>query len=154
MNTKPALGWRELASRTSTGSRILVVDDDQRTRRGLEKLISSMGYDQVKVAGSAEEADHWMTSLEFDLVLLDIELPRMNGVEFLSWALDRNPTLATIMLTGLDNPDLAIKCLRAGARNYLVKPISAEFLEAAIRDALAVREVLVERNRLIATGLV
>lgn len=147
MNTTLALGWRELASRTSTGSRILIVDDDARTRRGLEKLIESMGYDQVKVAGSAEEADHWMTSLEFDLVLLDIELPRMNGVEFLAWALDREPELATIMLTGLDNPDLAIQCLRAGARNYLVKPINPDFLEVAIRDALAVRGVLLERNQ-------
>ena len=68
------------------------------------------------------------------------------GVEFLSWALERDPELAVLMLTGLDDPDLAIRCIEKGARTYLVKPIEAEFLRLAVRDALAVRALLQQRN--------
>jgi DNA-binding NarL/FixJ family response regulator len=51
----------------------------------------------------------WLTSERFDLLLLDIELPRMKGVEFLSWTLSRDPEMAVIMLTGLDIPEVAIE---------------------------------------------
>ena len=86
--------------------------------------------------------------MRFDALLLDIQLPRMTGVEFLSWALERDPELAVIMLTGLDEPGLAVQCIEEGARTYLVKPVEAEFLRLALRDALAMRRLLIERNDL------
>jgi len=73
----------------------------------------------------------------------------MKGVEFLSWALSRDPEMAVIMLTGLDLPEVAIECIDQGARTYLVKPVEADFLRLALRDALAMRSVLVERNDLV-----
>lgn len=127
------------------GESVLVVDDVERIRRGLAELVESLGY-EVKTAASAEEADQWLGSQRFSAVLLDIELPRMNGVEFLRWALERDPELAVIMVTGLDDPSLAIECMDEGARTYLVKPINPEFLRVALRDAVAMRRVLVERN--------
>lgn len=127
------------------GEFVLVVDDNERIRRGLAELVTSLGY-QVKTAGSAEEADQWLGSQRFSAVLLDIGLPRMNGVEFLRWALDRDSELAIIMVTGLDDPSLAIECMDEGARTYLVKPVDPEFLRVALRDAVAMRRVLVERN--------
>ena len=124
-----------------------MVDDELELRRGLQKLITRFGY-TVRNAGSAEEADVCLTAERFDVCLLDIELPRMKGVEFLTWALKRDPEMAVIMLTGLDAPELAVECMRAGARTYLVKPVTADFLELALQDAVAVRRVLVERNDL------
>jgi len=138
------LGWRELAATRSQGS-ILVVEDEAVVRGGLVRLLKEFGHD-VKVAASAEEADNHLRLSKFDLMLLDIELPRMNGMELLVWALRRDPEMAVIMLTGLDRPELALTCFEAGARTYLVKPITSEFLRPAIRDALALRELLVERN--------
>ena len=126
---------------------VLVVDDELDVRRGLQKLLTRMGY-SVRAAGSAEEADQWMSNERFDVCLLDIQLPRMKGVEFLSWALGRDPEMAIIMLTGLDLPEVAIECIDHGARTYLVKPVEAEFLQLSLRDALAVRRILVERNDL------
>lgn len=139
------LGWKELMASTPGQATILVVDDEVEIRRSLKKLVERFGH-EVRTAASAEEADHWLGSLHFDVVLLDIELPRMQGVEFLSWVLDRHPEMAVIMLTGVDDPDVAMECLEHGARNYLVKPVEADFLRLALRDALAMRRLLRERN--------
>ncbi len=109
--------------------------------------MTRFGY-TVKSAGSAEQADQLLTNECFSVCMLDIELPRMKGVEFLGWALSRDPEIAVIMLTGLDLPEVAIQCIDHGARTYLVKPVEVDFLWLALRDALAMRKLLVERNDL------
>ncbi len=141
------IGFKELVERAPEEARVLIVEDEPEVRKSLKKLIDSFGH-EVKAASSAEEADAWLGSQRFDLCLLDIELPKMKGVEFLGWALDRDPEMAVIMLTGIDDPGVALECLDHGARTYLVKPVELEFLRRAVRDALAVRDVLTERNDL------
>lgn len=136
-------GWAQLASCRPSGSKILVVEDDRRNREALVRLLEEERYD-VRAAASAEQADHWVSAMEFDLVLLDIELPGMNGVEFLEWALNRDPQLAIIMTTGVDAPEVALRCLRSGARTYLVKPLDPAFTREAVRDALVMRQLLQE----------
>ena len=142
----PPLSFKDLPRSTPKGARVLIVEDNEEVRRSLEKLVRSLGY-EVRSARSAEEADHWLSAERFEAMLLDIELPRMKGTEFLAWALDRDGEMAVIMLTGLDDPAIAIECIEGGARTYLVKPVEAEFLRLGLRDALAVRSLLVERNR-------
>lgn len=148
MSTDNRRGWTQAIAEAPARARILVVDDEVEIRRSLQRLVTRFGY-TVKSAASAEEADQWLSSERFDVLLLDIELPRMKGVEFLSWALSRDPEMAVIMLTGLDLPEVAIECIDQGARTYLVKPVEADFLRLALRDALAMRSVLVERNDLV-----
>ena len=142
---KGSLSWADLAVLDVSGATVLIVDDEPAILRMLEKVVSGYGYN-TKTAASAEEADQWISVMRFVVVLLDVELPRMNGVEFLSWALARDPELAVIMLTGLDNPDLALECLSKGARTYFVKPFDSSFIQHALRDAVAMRRLLVERN--------
>ena len=142
-----AKGWKDLLATAPKSAEILIVEDDPNIRKLTRTVVEEFGY-AVKTAASAEEADSWMSSAEFDLVLLDIDLPRMNGVELLSWALNRRPDLAVIMLTGHVEPTLAMECIDQGARTYLVKPLDVDFLERAVRDALMVRALLQERNRL------
>ncbi len=142
------LGWRDLLARTPSRGRVLVVDDEADVRQSLTRLVARLGH-TTRAAASAEEADQWLSTESFDVCLLDIELPRMSGIEFLEWALKRDPELAVIMLTGLDLPDVAVECLQAGARTYLVKPVEQQFLELALRDALALRALLSERNDLV-----
>jgi DNA-binding NtrC family response regulator len=142
---KERLSWVDLAHLDVDGANVLIVDDDPAIRRTLEKVVSEYGY-RTTIASSAEEADQWLSATRFDVVLLDIELPRMNGVEFLTWALARDPELAVIMLTGLDNPDIALECLSKGARTYFVKPFDSAFIRHALRDAVAMRQLLVDRN--------
>jgi len=148
LSTDNRRGWTQAIAEAPARARILVVDDEVEIRRSLQRLVTRFGY-TVKSAASAEEADQWLSSERFDVLLLDIELPRMKGVEFLSWALSRDPEMAVIMLTGLDLPEVAIECIDQGARTYLVKPVEADFLRLALRDALAMRSVLVERNDLV-----
>lgn len=70
----------------------------------------------------------------------------MSGLEFLAWALKRDPEMAVIMLTGLDAPETALECMDAGARTFLVKPVEAPFLVRAAKDAVALRRLLVAHN--------
>ena len=142
---RPA-GWRQVIADAPQRGRILIVDDDQAVLDGLTKILTRLGHDVTPV-GSAEEADSWLQAHSFDLLLLDVDLPGMNGTEFLSWSLSRHPEQPVIMLTGIDSPDMAIRCIEEGARTYLVKPVDADFLRLAVRDALALGKVLTERNR-------
>lgn len=142
---KRRLSWRALAAQAQTRGRVLVVDDDPEIRRALTRLLSRVGY-SVRAVGSAEEADQILAAERYDVCLLDIALPRMSGVDFLPWAETRDPEMAVIMLTGVDEPDVALKCLDEGARTFLVKPVETPFLLRAIRDALALRILLVEHN--------
>lgn len=141
-------GWKDVVDAAPRNAEILIVDDEAPVRATLKKLVSHFGYN-VKTAGSAEEADHWVNSARFEVLLLDIDLPRMKGVEFLEWALQRDPELAVIMMTGIDDPHVAEECIAAGARTYLVKPPEEKFLRMALKDALAMRRILVERNDLL-----
>jgi DNA-binding NtrC family response regulator len=143
----PVKGWTELIANAPKTAEILIVEDDPDVRRLTRTAVEELGY-SVKSASSAEEADSWMESAEFDLILLDIDLPRMNGVEFLKWALNREPDLSVIMLTGHTEPELAMACLDLGARTFLVKPLDIDILERAVRDALILRALLQDRNRL------
>lgn len=144
--TPRKMGWKELRESAPKNARILVVEDEKAVRDSVVRLLERMGH-TVRAVGSAEQADHWLRAERFEVLLLDIQLPLMTGVEFLPWALERDPELAVIMLTGLDDPELALECLHEGARTYLVKPVEEAFLRTAIRDALAMRRLLVERNR-------
>ncbi|MFQ5536027.1 MAG: response regulator [Gemmatimonadota bacterium] len=145
------LGWKDILARAPSRARVLVVDDELEVRRGLSRLVTRFGYD-VRTAASAEEADQWLSQERFDVCLLDIDLPRMKGPEFLTWAQGRDPEMAIIMLTGLDLPELAVECIESGARTYLLKPVEAEFLRLALQDAVALRRLLVERNDLAEGG--
>ena len=138
--------WKDLAKTQPAGARVLIVEDTADVRRVLERMVLGHGY-EVRSAASAEDADRWISAERFDVMLLDVELPRMKGTDFLSGALERDGEMAVIMLSGLDDVALAVTCLERGARAYLVKPIEPDFLRIALRDAVAVRRLLVERNQ-------
>lgn len=149
-STDGRLGFDDLLAHAPERTDVLVVEDEPDVRNSLVRLVGRFGH-EVRGAASAEEADAWLNSQRFHVCLLDIQLPKMTGLEFLDWALGRDPEMAVIMLTGIDDPDLALECIEGGARTYLVKPVDADFLQTALRDALAIRKLLVERNDL-ATG--
>jgi DNA-binding NtrC family response regulator len=81
-------------------------------------------------------------------MLCDIRMPEMSGVELLPKVLARDPDIAVLMLTAIDEPRTAIECLKLGAFDYLIKPVDLEELELALQHALRKRQLEVDRREL------
>src|SRR6185295_10014664 len=129
---------------------ILVVDDDGAFRSALVSELERMDFD-VHAAASGEEAVQRVVETESDVVLLDVRLPGMSGLEALREIRARAPRTDVIMLTGHGTIDTALEAVRAGAFDYVGKPCPLDDLEVRIRRAierqtLRLRASLLERR--------
>ncbi|MDP2689443.1 MAG: response regulator, partial [Deltaproteobacteria bacterium] len=104
---------------------ILIVDDEKDIREALEGVFRDEGYG-VSVAGSSEEALRKLDSSAPDLVLLDIWLPGMDGVDALKEIKSRFPFLPVIMISGHANIETAVKTTKLGAYDFIEKPLSLD----------------------------
>jgi len=116
-------------------ARILVVDDESTTRSAVARALSLLGY-QTHAAGSGSEALSELATHEYDLMLLDVRMPGMDGMEVLAQARQSYPDLVVILLTAQVTPASAVEAARAGAAGHLLKPCSLEEIEEAITGAL------------------
>ena len=123
-----------MAKHISSGS-ILIVDDEASFREMLSALLTSQGY-SVAVAADGVEAMNAVQNSFFDLVLLDVKMPRVDGVEVLHFIKQQYVDTQAIMLTGVDDVRIAVECMNLGAFHYLTKPYSADELMALIDRAL------------------
>ncbi len=123
--------------------RILLVDDDRDFALGLARLIAS-GFPEavIKVAASGQEALELLEREDFALMLTDLRMPGMGGQELMSQALAENPQLTVIVLTGYGSVESAVAALKAGAWDFLTKPIQGEELFRAVDKGF-------ERGRLL-----
>lgn len=128
-------------------SKLLVVDDEATIRNFLVRVLERDGY-QVQAAQDGREALHYLEATPFDLMLTDIKMDRLDGVELLREARQRYPSLAVILLTGHATVDSAIAALRAGAYNYLLKPVKNEDILAAVAEGLEERTRRQRRDQL------
>lgn len=118
--------------------RILIVDDEESLRMSLKFKLKSAGFD-VDVAVDGEEALDRLKSKQVDVVLLDINMPRMSGIEALTRIRQDFPQTEAIMLTGFADFSTAIECLKMGARDYLVKPVDTTELVTRVRSLIRSR---------------
>ena len=114
--------------------KIFVVDDDEFIRSGISDSLASE-YD-IAAFVNAEDSLEAMTADPPDLVLLDIGLPGMNGIEALSEIKQIDPGILVVMITAYEDIDTVISAMKAGAHDYVVKPIYMDALEATIKNAL------------------
>ncbi len=124
--------------------RILLVDDEPEVRRLLVDLLLN-DYDCVQ-ARSAEEALKALEGSRFDLVLSDIQMGGMSGLEMVPRALALAPETVVVMVSGVSTIESAIEAMRAGAFDYVVKPFRLEHVEIAVRRALEHRELRLAKN--------
>ena len=111
--------------------RVLVADDHSLFRDGLVSLLEAAGYTVVGQAGNGQEAVELARSLHPELVLLDLHMPVMNGLEALSQIKDEMPEIQTVMLTVSDEESNLIDAIKAGAGGYLLKHLNSQaFLKA------------------------
>lgn len=115
--------------------RILVVEDDIQIADMLAEALTNCQY-VVDIAQDGEEAWNYAQTLEYDLVLLDITLPKLNGIRLCQKLRDRNYVLPVMMLTARDTIDDKIIGLDVGADDYMVKPFDLRELKARIRALL------------------
>ncbi|MEQ6292533.1 response regulator [Vogesella sp. GCM10023246] len=121
----------------SNSIRILLVDDHTLFRSGLKALLQRQpDFDIVGEAADGLEGVKLAEQLKPDVVLLDIDMPQMNGREALAQILVTQPQLAVLMLTVSEDGDDLAESMKSGARGYLLKNINADFLLSSIRRAV------------------
>ena len=125
---------------------VLVVDDEPEVRTALVKLIARQGF-RATGAADATSALELLAQHPFELMLADVYMPEMNGVQLVTRALAVDENLGIVMLSGVNDVALATDAMRRGAFNYLVKPANGEQLVEAFHDALRQRELHRERRR-------
>ena len=128
-------------------ARVLVVDDEPGARGALEKLLSQDGY-AVQVAADGATALTLFAETPFDVVVTDLNMPNMDGVELLKKLRAQDPDLPVILCTASGEVTAAVAAMRAGADDYLAKPVDIDALTLAIERAVERRALRVESENL------
>jgi signal transduction histidine kinase/DNA-binding response OmpR family regulator len=128
-------------------AKILVVDDEQNLRESSVKLLQRKGF-EARGAASGEEALKIIQDEPFDLMLLDVRMPGMDGIEVLRRATGLVPDIQVLMLTGHGTIDTAIEAMEYGAIGFLRKPVTIDDLQLSINDALSRGATRKENTRL------
>ncbi len=131
-------------------SRILIVEDDPAQRRILEELIKRFGFDAVAADGGAKglEVLKGQNGGNIELVILDLMMPGMDGLEFLERMQAIRGDLPVIVQTAQGSIETVIKAMRAGADDFVVKPVSPERLKISIQNLMKVNALTEEVKRL------
>jgi two-component system chemotaxis response regulator CheY len=125
--------------------RILIVDDEESIRKALRLTLTKAGYDVVEADDGAKGievigADD--NPLMVDVVICDIRMPKINGLEAIAYFQQQHPSVAVLVLTGYPDIQLATTLLKQGVVDYLVKPVERDKLVAGVERAMARRTAL------------
>jgi len=137
----------EKASWVQPQSRILVVDDEEMICSQLKRLLTHSGYSVVTVA-SAEEGLEILRDGDIDLVVTDMRLPGMSGVELTHRLRESHPDVSVIVITGYADIETAVEILKLGASDYIIKPFSVGAIQNSIRTVLQKAGVFMEIRHL------
>lgn len=119
---------------------ILVVDDEGSMRYLLNQALSMGGYEST-LAADAAEARKFIKDRNFELVLCDVAMPGESGIDFIRYVAAEYPDTATIMVTAVDDPEIAETALEAGIYGYIIKPFNVNEMIINIRNSLRRREL-------------
>ncbi|MFC2069927.1 sigma-54-dependent transcriptional regulator [Chloroflexota bacterium] len=126
--------------------RVLVVDDEEIIRKLLQRTLEAAHYDVVTVA-SGEEALNKVSQLDFRVVLCDITMPGMSGIELLQQLTANWPETPVVMVTALADAQTAVEAMKMGAYDYIVKPFDSPDLLQKMHRAMEKRNLLLEQER-------
>ena len=126
-------------------ARILIVDDEPSILNIMSNLLQSEGY-EVTSAEGGEAGKHHVLSEEFDLMISDIRMNPINGMELLEIAHEHRPNMSVIMLTAYGQVDTAIRALELGAFDYIKKPFKTPELLETVKKALDAHNYMQESS--------
>lgn len=141
--TTPSLSNRIIGD--TERKRVLIVDDEDTIRMALSRFLESRGF-EVDTAASANEALGLIQPGRYAVMICDIRMPGMTGLEMLPVAHERDPDLAIMMLTAVEDTSTAAESLALGAMEYLMKPIELGELQLAVERVLHRRSLAVEQR--------
>lgn len=116
-------------------SNILIIDDEKAIRKTLSEILSYEGY-KIEEAGDGEEGLRRFRDKTFDVVLCDIKMPKLDGIEFLDKVREMNPDVPVIMISGHGTIETAVEAVKKGAYDYIAKPPDLNRLLITIRNAM------------------
>jgi len=126
---------------------ILIVDDEESTLRGLKQGLASKAY-TILVADRAEKAIETLQTHSVDVMLTDLRMPGMDGLELMKVAATISPQTQMIMLTAYGTVENAVEAMKHGAFNYLMKPVNLDNLELLVEQAIETRALQTENVEL------
>jgi DNA-binding NarL/FixJ family response regulator len=113
--------------RSARSTRVLVADDHALFRYGLKAMLTNAeGFDVVDEAATGEEVVEKVAQAQPDIIIMDIQMPGMNGIEATRRVLESNPSIGVVVVTMFEDDDSVIAAMRAGARGYILKGADAE----------------------------
>lgn len=125
--------------------RILLVDDEEEFVSTLAERIETRGA-KVVTATSGQEAIDKIKDENFDAIVLDLQMPGMNGIEAMKAILEKKPEMQVILLTGYGTIERGVEAVKQGAMDFLEKPIDIKKLMEKVAEAKSRRMVIVEKN--------
>ena len=154
----PIRGWPVLTSKYVVGAEevqrqgpvLLVVDDDPMVRKIVTRGLSQLNPAEVLEVADGLEAQAVLRERAVDVVVTDVVMPNMDGLELMKWAQENCPQPLGIILSGVETFDAAVDALQLGAFDYLAKPPEVPRVRVAVRNALDQIELTRERTRLYA----
>jgi two-component system response regulator PilR (NtrC family) len=132
---------------SSAKTRILIIDDEPSMREFLQIMLHKEGY-EVATASNGLEALKQCEKTPFDLVITDIKMPKLSGMEVLHRIKDVNPNTKVIMITAFANLEGAIESMKEGAYDYITKPFKIDDIKLVIENALKSKEVSIQRKKI------
>jgi two-component system, NtrC family, response regulator AtoC len=131
----------------SSPDRILVVDDEPNMLTLFKKVLGKEGY-EIRTASSGEEALNWIEKEQYDLVISDLKMPGLDGLELLKKIKTLSPETLYIVLTAYGTIDSAVSAMKEGAYDYLTKPINNDEIKLVVKKALDLYHITREVGRL------
>jgi DNA-binding NtrC family response regulator len=128
-------------------ARILVIDDEEIVLRSCQRILADKEH-SVEVAADGVEGLRRIDEGDYDVIVLDIKMPRMDGIEVLRDVKERHPDIEVIMVTGLSEVQTAVRAMKLGAFDYLPKPFEPDELRHVVERALERRRLMRENREL------
>ncbi len=128
------------------GNQVLVVDDDQDVRNILRRTLQEAGF-RVAAAVDGAEALRLVPELGIGVVLLDVKMPRLSGIDVLKHLVETEPGICVLMVTAVRDTETAVAAMKLGAYDYVIKPFSRDTVVLAVQRAVERRNLWWENER-------
>ncbi|MCK4700921.1 MAG: sigma-54-dependent Fis family transcriptional regulator, partial [Bacteroidales bacterium] len=121
--------------------KVLVIDDNQAILNFLNVFLLQSGKFEIQTLQDSRKAFEYLDKTDFDVLLLDMDMPNVTGLDVLTYIKEKEIDITTIVLTGVEDIDLAISAMKLGTFDYMLKPVNEEKLMAALNSVVNKKEL-------------